>query len=100
MNDVNFDSYNTSYSVHKEDLGGKGLGRFLWLVSFEPHSSIPTTGRSRRQLIGAETPRRIGGPGPGRAVQEQCAANLTRFQSIRASLQSGCRDLFSEFDTP
>src|SRR4051794_4144508 len=35
MDDDNFDSFNTSYSVHKEDQGGKGLGRFVWLRAFE-----------------------------------------------------------------
>jgi hypothetical protein len=35
MDDENFDSFNTSYSDHKEDEGGKGLGRFTWLKAFE-----------------------------------------------------------------
>jgi hypothetical protein len=42
MNDDNFDSFNTSYSDHKEAQGGKGLGRFTWLKAFE-HVEIDTT---------------------------------------------------------
>ena len=34
MDDFNFNSFNTSYSDHREDEGGKGLGRFLWLKAF------------------------------------------------------------------
>jgi len=35
FNDDNFDSFNTAFSDHKESRGGKGLGRFMWLVAFE-----------------------------------------------------------------
>jgi hypothetical protein len=35
MDDDNFDSFNTSFSPHKEHEGGKGLGRFTWLKAFE-----------------------------------------------------------------
>lgn len=35
MDDDNFDSFNTSFSDHKEDDGGKGLGRFTWLKAFD-----------------------------------------------------------------
>jgi Histidine kinase-, DNA gyrase B-, and HSP90-like ATPase len=35
MDDDNFDSFNTSFSVHKEQEGGKGLGRFTWLKAFD-----------------------------------------------------------------
>lgn len=35
FNDANFDSFNTAFSDHKEAWGGKGLGRFMWLVAFE-----------------------------------------------------------------
>jgi hypothetical protein len=35
FNDENFDSFNTAYSEHKVDRGGKGLGRFMWLKAFE-----------------------------------------------------------------
>jgi len=31
----NFDSFTTSDSTYKEKLGGKGVGRFLWLVAFD-----------------------------------------------------------------
>lgn len=34
FDDVNFDSFQTSDSNHKEALGGKGVGRFLWLKAF------------------------------------------------------------------
>jgi hypothetical protein len=34
MDDDNFDSFNTSFSDHKEKEGGKGLGRFTWLKAF------------------------------------------------------------------
>lgn len=33
--DENFDSFNTAYSEHKFDRGGKGLGRFMWLKAFD-----------------------------------------------------------------
>lgn len=33
--DANFNSFNTSDSAFKENLGGKGLGRFSWLKVFE-----------------------------------------------------------------
>jgi hypothetical protein len=32
---VNFESFQTSGSEHKVSLGGKGVGRFLWLKAFE-----------------------------------------------------------------
>jgi hypothetical protein len=35
LNDLNIDSFNESYSEHKLNLGGKGLGRFTWLKAFE-----------------------------------------------------------------
>ncbi len=33
--DDNFDSFNTAYSEHKYERGGKGLGRFMWLKAFD-----------------------------------------------------------------
>lgn len=33
--DQNFDSFNTADSQQKEERGGKGVGRFLWLKAFE-----------------------------------------------------------------
>jgi len=35
FNDENFDSFNTSDSRHKEERGGQGVGRFLWLKVFD-----------------------------------------------------------------
>lgn len=35
LNDVNFDSFNTSFSEHRISQGGKGLGRFIWLKAFD-----------------------------------------------------------------
>jgi len=35
FNDANYDSFETSDSIHKLALGGKGVGRFLWLKAFE-----------------------------------------------------------------
>jgi hypothetical protein len=35
FNDENFDSFNTAYSDHKYERGGKGLGRFMWLKAFD-----------------------------------------------------------------
>lgn len=35
FNDENFDSFNTAYSEHKFERGGKGLGRFMWLKAFD-----------------------------------------------------------------
>lgn len=35
FDDDNFDSFNTAFSEHKLDRGGKGLGRIMWLVAFE-----------------------------------------------------------------
>ena len=35
FNDDNFDSFNTAFSEHKFDRGGKGLGRFMWLKAFD-----------------------------------------------------------------
>lgn len=35
FDDVNFDSFLTFDSVHKEMIGGKGIGRFSWLKAFE-----------------------------------------------------------------
>lgn len=35
FDDDNFDSFNTAFSEHKYDRGGKGLGRMMWLVAFE-----------------------------------------------------------------
>ncbi|EMI64096.1 hypothetical protein LEP1GSC186_4542 [Leptospira noguchii serovar Autumnalis str. ZUN142] len=35
FNKENYDSFCTSDSIFKEDLGGKGIGRFLWLKAFD-----------------------------------------------------------------
>jgi hypothetical protein len=35
LNDDNFDSFNTAYSPHRLSIGGKGLGRFIWLKAFD-----------------------------------------------------------------
>lgn len=35
FNDINFKSFETSESIHKLELGGKGVGRFLWLKAFK-----------------------------------------------------------------
>ncbi len=35
FDDDNFESFNTAYSDHKYDRGGKGLGRFMWLKAFD-----------------------------------------------------------------
>jgi len=35
FNNENFISFETSDSVHKQAIGGKGVGRFLWLKAFE-----------------------------------------------------------------
>jgi hypothetical protein len=34
LNDDNFDSFNTAFSPHRMQIGGKGLGRFTWLKAF------------------------------------------------------------------
>jgi hypothetical protein len=35
FDDDNFFSFNTAFSEHKYDRGGKGLGRFMWLKAFD-----------------------------------------------------------------
>ena len=35
FDEANYDSFETSDSIHKQALGGKGVGRFLWLKAFE-----------------------------------------------------------------
>jgi len=35
FNDVNFNSFSTSDSTLKAELGGKGVGRFIWLKAYE-----------------------------------------------------------------
>lgn len=35
FNERNYDSFNTSYSTLKASIGGKGVGRLLWLKAFE-----------------------------------------------------------------
>lgn len=35
FDDDNFESFNTAFSEHKVDRGGKGLGRFMWLKAFD-----------------------------------------------------------------
>lgn len=39
FNDTNFDSFNTAFSEHKFERGGKGLGRLMWLKAFD-HAEI------------------------------------------------------------
>lgn len=34
FHEKNYNSFNTSYSLYKEFIGGKGLGRFSYLVAF------------------------------------------------------------------
>ena len=35
FNEINFKSFETAETIHKLDLGGKGVGRFLWLKAFK-----------------------------------------------------------------
>ncbi|MDX0604980.1 hypothetical protein GOD78_28185 [Sinorhizobium medicae] len=35
FDDDNFESFNTAFSDHKYERGGKGLGRFMWLKAFD-----------------------------------------------------------------
>src|SRR6266496_1220055 len=35
FNDANYESFNTVDSQYKASIGGKGLGRFLWLKAFD-----------------------------------------------------------------
>jgi hypothetical protein len=77
MDDDNFDSFNTSYSDHKESEGGKGLGRFTWLKAFDRVEVdttfvAPETGTPlRRRFVFDEhyDPDKAKGiPAPGRAT--------------------------------
>ena len=55
FDDSNFDSFETSDSIHKQAKGGKGVGRFLWLKAFDAVEvdSIYECGglRKRRQFV-------------------------------------------------
>ena len=42
LNDTNFNSFNTAFSELKISRGGKGLGKFIWLVAFD-HVEIDST---------------------------------------------------------
>jgi hypothetical protein len=42
LDDENFDSFNTAFSAHKLQRGGKGLGRFTWLKAFERVEIVST----------------------------------------------------------
>ena len=35
FNDENFESFKTSDTTYKINMGGKGIGRFIWLKAFE-----------------------------------------------------------------
>lgn len=35
FNEANYSSFNTAYSTYKLKIGGKGIGRFLWLKTFK-----------------------------------------------------------------
>lgn len=39
IDDENYDSFNTAFSDHKLNRGGKGLGRFTWLKAFD-HAKV------------------------------------------------------------
>ena len=50
FNESNFDSFMESDSEYKEELGGKGVGRFSWLKAFEKvkiHSNYEQNGEYR-----------------------------------------------------
>jgi anti-sigma regulatory factor (Ser/Thr protein kinase) len=49
FNDINFDSFETSDSGHKEALGGKGIGRFLWLKAFD-HVEVDSVYKGETEL--------------------------------------------------
>jgi hypothetical protein len=56
FNEENFQSFETSDSTLKQELGGRGVGRLLWLKAFEDVAvdSIfvePGTNRSRRRFV-------------------------------------------------
>src|SRR5262249_55456472 len=42
LDDTNWDSFNTAFTPHKLNRGGKGLGRFTWLKAFD-HAKIEST---------------------------------------------------------
>jgi hypothetical protein len=56
IDDDNFDSFNTAFSRHKEDIGGKGLGRFTWLKAFREAriETIFRDDKGERQLLKRE----------------------------------------------
>ena len=42
FNEKNYNSFNTAETRHKVEIGGKGVGRFLWLKAFD-HVEIKST---------------------------------------------------------
>jgi len=50
FNDANFESFQTSDSDYKKALGGKGVGRFLWLKAFD-HVHIESVYRSNSRRM-------------------------------------------------
>lgn len=85
MNDDNWDSFNTSFSGHRYQEGGKGLGRIIWLKAFSSVEIISTfqgeDGPLRRQFTfdfeydGENLPQPSAGDAVGTSVK------LTGFKS-------------------
>lgn len=54
FNEINYKSFETSESIHKLSLGGKGVGRFLWLKAFKSvsvESSFRNNGSYKRRTF-------------------------------------------------
>nr|WP_321454030.1 hypothetical protein [uncultured Carboxylicivirga sp.] len=54
FNELNYKSFGTSESIHKLSLGGKGVGRFLWLKAFKNvsvDSSFRNNGSFKRRTF-------------------------------------------------
>ncbi len=54
FNEINYKSFETSESIHKLSLGGKGVGRFLWLKAFKSvsiDSSFRNNGSFKRRTF-------------------------------------------------
>ncbi|MCJ2091727.1 hypothetical protein MKK67_04275 [Methylobacterium sp. J-072] len=95
--DDNFNSFNTAYSDHKFDRGGKGLGRFMWLKAFDEvhiRSVFRSQGAEEKQQLWKRVFRFGFDYDPNGAAAERInqgiEATSVRLSGFRAPYKSEC----------
>lgn len=91
FNEQNFEAFSTSDTTYKADKGGKGVGRFVWLVAFE-EVEIESTFRSDDQF----QTRRFKFVPRGDGIEDNVVSTAIESQERTVIRLKGFREKFQE----